>query len=119
MAIDLWSDCDGVPFRFGVHVKQHNERLLGLSMGMPRKVRFPIKDVQQSLRFGPACRADKPETYLAACSSGFDRITGGAYGDRAFWLPAMQALDGVVLRYNVDTETFSAEPMLQVYSVTV
>lgn len=118
MAIDLWSDCDSVAFQFRIHVKQHNERLLGLSMGMPKKVRFPIKDVQQSLRFSGACHLDKPESYLAACSGGFEGITGGAYGNRDFWLTAMQALDGKLLRYDVDDEAVLVQALDKVYPVT-
>ncbi|WGZ92475.1 MAG: hypothetical protein QJT81_11345 [Candidatus Thiothrix putei] len=119
MQIDLWSDCDAVPFRFRVHIKQHNERILGLSLGMPKGVRDPIKSVQQSLRFSGDCHPDKPETYLASLSHRFDSITNGDYGNRLFWEGAMQALEGKLLRFDTDDGAVLAQEMDKVYPVSI
>ncbi len=116
MVVDLWGDCEKIPYQFAVHLAQHNERAMGRNAYFSSDLQISLNRYQRQRRFSGNCDLSRPESFLWACSRGFVEKTDGKYGGALAWLTSYRATEGGVFLHDVETKASVLRPAGRVYS---
>lgn len=98
--ITLWDDCQSIPFSYGVHAIQHNERMVARLFNYPREAVYQLVEYQHARRFAVPVSSN-PHDVLWVNAPAFPRF---GLGSKKAWLSALKIADGGVLVVDLEDE---------------
>lgn len=99
-SITLWDDCQSIPFSYGVHALQHNERMVARLFQYPRESFYQLVDYQHARRFAVPVSSDHSQL-LWVNAPAFPRY---GLGTKKAWLSALKIAEGGVLVVDLEDE---------------